>query len=134
MKHLRHLALLGAILVTGCGGDDTAAVRTAPAEVTPVPSSDAPVPTPTAEIHASPTPTATTTPDTGGAQAGEEEGDEEGIRVPVAVTVGAEAIEIKPEVVAAFLPLRLRVRNTLDRDVTVVAMFDEGEAPARIEV
>ena len=115
------LGLVGvvlALLAAGCGDDEAAA----PAQVTPVPTTGAPVPSPTAAIHTSPTPTAT-----------EEGGDEAGIRVPVAIEVGRE-ITVRPEVVAAFLPLGFTVRNTLDEDVTVVVMRADGAALARVEV
>ena len=107
-----------ALLVAACGDDEAAA----PAQVTPVPTTDAPVPSPTAAIHASPTPTAT-----------EEGGDEAGIRVPVTVEVGSR-ITVRPAVVAAFLPLRLTVRNTLEEDVTVVVMRADGAPLARVDV
>ena len=126
------------LVLAGCGGDDESPASSSPAVVTPVPSQDA-VPTATAEIHASPsaeaTPTATATAPsgagTGGAEAGGDEGgDEAGIRIPVDVTVSADRIRASTEEVAAFLPLRFTVRNTLDRELQVVVVQSgEGGGP-----
>ena len=98
---MKKLVLVALLLAAGCGGDDDGPAS--PAQVTPVPTSQAPVPTPEHEIHDD-----------------DEGGDEAGINVPVAVDVSAGDIRIEPDAVAAFLPLRLKVRNTTDRRVTLV--------------
>jgi hypothetical protein len=131
-----------ALVLAGCGDDAEPAAQRTPAAVTPVPTTT-PVPTAADGIHATPgatgTPTATATATaspagegTGGAQAG----DEEGIRVPVDVTVSADRIRASVERVAAFLPVRFSVRNTLDREVGVVVVRsgEGGDAVGRATV
>ena len=122
------------LAIAGCGGSpskDTASART------PAPTAAAtPTATPTAAptVTATPTPTATATvtpaatsgAGTGGAQAG----DEEGIRVPVDVTVSADRIRAGTDHVAAFLPLRFTVHNTLDRELQVVVVQSGGDGSA----
>jgi hypothetical protein len=134
------------LALAGCGGSETASVRTAPTEVTPVPTASAPVPTPTAEIHASPTPvvtaTPTETPETGGADADEDNtgtggagaGDEEGISQSVQVLVSEDRVSLVPSRVTAFLPFRLRVSNQRRSATSVVLMLADGDAAARVSV
>jgi hypothetical protein len=124
------------LAIAGCGGSpskDTASARTpaptAAATATATPTAAPTVtatPTPTATATATVTPTATSGAGTGGAQAG----DEEGIRVPVDVTVSADRIRAGIDHVAAFLPLRFTVHNTLDRELQVVIVQSGGDGSA----
>ena len=109
---MKKAALLAVVAFMGCGDDDQRAE--APAQVTPVPTAEAPVPTPEDELH-------------------EEPGDEAGTRVPVTIELATDAIAVQPPVVAAFLPLGLTIRNTADEDATVAVRRD-GRLLARLEV
>jgi hypothetical protein len=114
------------LAVAGCGGDEpTASTRTPAPTSTPVATVTA---TATATATASPAPTATATataaatttatPDTGGAEAG----DEEGIRQPVDVIVSDNRISASVDHVAAFLPSRFTLTSGLPREVQVVVV------------
>ena len=144
MKNAFPVALAAAVALAGCGGDEPASQRSAPARVTPVPTAEGPLPTPEHGIHETPTATATAAatatpaatataaPETGGAEAG----DEEGIRVPVPVVVRDGRIRVPGAPVPPFLPLRLSVANGLDREVAVVVLRadGDGEPLARLNV
>ena len=136
MKRAIVLALLTTGLAGCGGGGGERTAQRAPAKVTPVPTTSAPAPTPTAEIHTTPSPgvttaTPTATPDTGGAQAG----DEEGIQQAVEVRVSADRVAAPPTKVTAFLPVVLHVTNTLDKALTVVVMqAGDGDPVARVDV
>lgn len=110
---LRHLALVAAIALAGCGGDEepSPVARTQPPVGAPaVTATPTPVPTP------SPTPSPSATPVEG--QEGDA-GDEEAPRVPVALTIDDGGITPPQVAVPAFFPIVLTIRNELDRAVTV---------------
>jgi hypothetical protein len=116
------------LAVAGCGGDEpTASTRTPAPTTTPVATVTATAtaiatatasPAPTATVTATAAATATATPDTGGAEAG----DEEGIRQPVDVSVSDSRISASVDHVAAFLPSRFTLTSGLSREVQVVVV------------
>jgi hypothetical protein len=75
-------------------------------------------------------PAATATPDTGGAVAGELDGEAPG--APLDLVVDAGGIRAASPKVQAFFQVRVKVTNTLDREVNVVIMQGEAGAAARI--
>jgi hypothetical protein len=117
------LPLTAVALLAGCGGDDgePAARRTPPAEVTPIPSDEAP-PSPAPGIHEGDD-TPTPAPSLRATPAPEDEGgDEAGTRVPVRVRVGRTRIRASDDVVPSFFKLRFRIASRLDRRVRVVVV------------
>jgi hypothetical protein len=134
------------LVLAGCGDDGEQPAASSPAVVTPVPST-APVPSPTSGIHASPgaeatagataTATAPSGTGTGGAEAGEDgnggagAGDENGVRQPVDVTITADRIRASVDKVAAFLPVRFAVHNTLGKELQVV-IVQSGEGGSSV--